>query len=134
MQFSRKLHQKQRLPWLLRLIVCVVLAFLAGVFFLYFRQHSMLYHPRPYDESYATTLPRDGMELEFTTVAGKQVAFYLPRGNGQRFRKPIWIARARLDLARHARSTTGRRLSAHRLSRLRQERRLRHHRYDARRG
>ena len=92
MQFSRKLHQKQRLPWLLRLIVCVVLAFLAGVFFLYFRQHSMLYHPRPYDESYATALPRDGMELEFTTVAGKQVAFYLPRGNGQRLPKRIWIA------------------------------------------
>jgi fermentation-respiration switch protein FrsA (DUF1100 family) len=92
MQFSRKLRQKQSLPWLLRLIVCVVLAFLAGVFFLYFRQHSMLYHPRPYDESYATALPRDGIELEFTTIAGKQVSFYLPRGNGQRLPKRIWIA------------------------------------------
>jgi predicted esterase len=92
MQFSRKLRQKQSLPWLLRLIVCVVLAFLAGVFFLYFRQHAMLYHPRPYDESYATALPRDGIELEFTTIAGKQVSFYLPRGNGQRLPKRIWIA------------------------------------------
>jgi uncharacterized protein len=91
MQFERKSPQRQPLPWFLRIIVCIFLAFLVGVFFLYFRQHSMLYHPRPYDESYATALPRDGVELEFATSAGKQVAFYLPRGN-KRLPKRIWIA------------------------------------------
>jgi len=75
-----------------RVLVYVCLAFLAGIAFLYFRQHSMLYHPRPYDASYAHALPRDGVELNFNTIAGKQVAFYLPRGRGPNLPKRIWVA------------------------------------------
>lgn len=37
-------------------------------------------------------LPRDAVELTFGTMAGDQVAFYLPRGNGSRLPKRIWIA------------------------------------------
>ncbi len=52
----------------------------------------MLYHPRPYDSSYATALPADGAELNFTTVAGKQVAFYLPPPGRNKLPTRIWIA------------------------------------------
>jgi pimeloyl-ACP methyl ester carboxylesterase len=37
-------------------------------------------------------LPRDAVEIEFATVAGKQTAFYLPRGNGARLPKRVWVA------------------------------------------
>jgi uncharacterized protein len=76
----------------LRVLIYVCLAFLAGVAFLYFRQHSMLYRPRPYDASYAHALPPDGIELNFKTIAGKQVAFYLPRNRGPNLPKRIWVA------------------------------------------
>jgi pimeloyl-ACP methyl ester carboxylesterase len=52
----------------------------------------MLYHPRPYDAGYAHALPPDSVELHFTTLAGKQVAFYLPRGADTRLPKRIWVA------------------------------------------
>ena len=52
----------------------------------------MLYHPRPYDARYAGYLPHDGAELSFGTAAGKQVAFYLPRGLGQQLPSRLWVA------------------------------------------
>jgi len=52
----------------------------------------MLYHPRPYDASYATALPADGFELHFKTLAGEQVAFYLPRDSGTQLPERIWVA------------------------------------------
>ena len=64
---------------------------LAVVALIYFCQHSMLYHPRPYDARYANALLPDGIDLHFDTVAGKQVAFYLPRGLNRQLPKRIWI-------------------------------------------
>lgn len=77
---------------LLRILASFGLTFLAGVAFLYFRQHSMLYHPRPYDASYADAWPRNGVELEFKTLAGKQIAYYLPGRSGPGLPKRLWIA------------------------------------------
>jgi pimeloyl-ACP methyl ester carboxylesterase len=84
--------ERRRAQWWLRVLICVCLVFLAGVAVLYFRQHSMLYHPRPYDASYAQALPAGGVELDFKTIAGKQVAFYLPPGGGSHLPKRIWVA------------------------------------------
>lgn len=92
MEFGRKSPTKQPLPWFLRLIICICLGFLAAVVFLYSRQHSMIYHPRSYEENYTKDLPRDGVELQFATAAGNQVAFYLPRGNSARLPKRLWVA------------------------------------------
>jgi uncharacterized protein len=72
-------------------VLAVCLAFLAVVS-LYFRQHSMLYHPRPYDADYENALPHDIVELHFTTIAGKQVAFYLPAESAERLPRRIWVA------------------------------------------
>jgi pimeloyl-ACP methyl ester carboxylesterase len=78
--------------WALRLLAAAFTAIAALIALVYFSQHSMLYHPRPYSAAYAKLLPRDGVELSFHTAAGKQVAFYLPRGLGQKVPKRLWIA------------------------------------------
>lgn len=70
--------------------ICVVVIAGAGV--LYFEQHRMIYHPRPYDRSYDPVLPPDAMQLHFTTAAGKQCAFYLPQRGGSSLPKHIWVA------------------------------------------
>ncbi|HEX8078519.1 MAG TPA: hypothetical protein VF511_11950, partial [Chthoniobacterales bacterium] len=66
--------------WTRRILALAVVAVLAIVALVYFNQHSMLYHPRPYDAHYANLLPPDGVELTFNTLTTRQVAFYLPRG------------------------------------------------------
>src|SRR5919204_4768963 len=78
--------------WTRRLIVAVLTALVAVVALVYFSQHAMLYHPRPYDSRYASFLPPDGVELSFRIPAGKQVAFYLPRGLGRELPKRLWVA------------------------------------------
>ncbi|MFL6520286.1 MAG: alpha/beta fold hydrolase [Chthoniobacterales bacterium] len=78
--------------WLLRLLAAAFTAVVALVALVYCSQHSMLYHPRPYSSRYANLLPHDGVELSFQTGAGKQVAFYLPRGLGQQMPRRLWIA------------------------------------------
>jgi hypothetical protein len=45
---------------------------------IYFKQHSMIYHPRPYDPSYAQVLLANGEEISYTLPFGKQTAFYIP--------------------------------------------------------
>jgi uncharacterized protein len=73
-------------------VLAVCLAFVGLVVSLYFRQHSLLYHPRPYKPGSENALPPDAVELHFATIAGKQVAFYLPGQSGNRFPKRIWVA------------------------------------------
>lgn len=64
--------------------------FLAVLSIVYFRQHSMVYHPRPYDDSYAYALPADGVEINYTISGAKYSAFYLSRGKSPPRR--IWLA------------------------------------------
>src|SRR5437667_3957383 len=83
---------RHRRWWVCLPPVFVCLALVAISLFSYFRQHSMLYHPRPYDAVYAHALPQHGVELHFTTFAGKQVAFYLAQETDARLPKRIWVA------------------------------------------
>lgn len=69
-----------------------MVAVLGIVALVYFNQHSMLYHPRPYSSRYANSLLPDGVELPFEASFGKQVAFYLPRGLGAQLPARIWVA------------------------------------------
>ena len=75
---------------ILRAVVALGLIFLAALSILYFRQHSMVYHPRPYDDSYAYALPADGVEIHYTVSEAKYSAFYLSRGKAPPNR--IWLA------------------------------------------
>jgi len=57
----------------------------------YARQHSLIYHPRPYDSSYATALPPHGSEIGYSLPFGQQVAFYLPPRRGA-LPERLWVA------------------------------------------
>jgi pimeloyl-ACP methyl ester carboxylesterase len=90
--FARSSKRRRALGWARRVLLALVVAVLTVVGLVYFGQHSMLYHPRPYDGHYANFLPTDGVELQFKIMAGNQVAFYLPRGSGQQLPERIWVA------------------------------------------
>ena len=50
----------------------------------------MIYHPRPYDASYARSLPANGVEISYTLPFGKQTAFYIP--GRDKIPKRLWVA------------------------------------------
>ena len=50
----------------------------------------MVYHPRPYDESYAYALPADGVEINYTVANAKYCAFYIP--GSKPMPKRLWLA------------------------------------------
>jgi hypothetical protein len=63
---------------------------LALVSVIYFRQHSMIYHPRPYDATYARALPSNGVEINYSLPVGKRTAYYIP--GREPLPKRLWIA------------------------------------------
>src|SRR5207245_2695069 len=75
---------------IVRLAVGVFVLFLIALSILYFRQHSMVYHPRLYDDSYAYALPAGGVEINYTVTGGKYVAYYIP--GSQKLPKRLWLA------------------------------------------
>src|SRR5256714_8180844 len=75
---------------IIRSLIGVCLLVLAAFALLYFRQHSMVYHPRPYDESYAYSLPADGVEINYSVAATKYVAYYIP--GKALLPKRLWLA------------------------------------------
>src|SRR3989442_14840517 len=74
----------------IRVFVSVCILLLAALSILYFRQHSMVYHPRPYDESYAYAFPANGIEIKYTVATAKYCAFYIPATAP--LPKRLWIA------------------------------------------
>lgn len=50
----------------------------------------MIYHPHPYDATYAHALPRNGVEINYTLPVGKQTAYYIP--GPEPVPKRLWIA------------------------------------------
>jgi pimeloyl-ACP methyl ester carboxylesterase len=81
-QFSRRK--------LVRSFAGTALLLLVALSILYFRQHSMVYHPRRYDESYAYSLPARGVEITYTVAGAKYVAYYIP--GKEKFPKRLWLA------------------------------------------
>src|SRR6202171_997365 len=73
-----------------RAVVGVCLLLLAALSILYFRQHSMVYHPRAYDESYVYAFPADGVEINYTIATAKYCAYYLP--GSAPLPKRLWLA------------------------------------------
>src|SRR5260370_22320440 len=80
-------------PWprrVIRTLLGVCLPLLAALSILYFRQHSMVYHPRRYDESYAYAFPANGVEINYTVATARYCAYYIPATAP--FPKRLWIA------------------------------------------
>jgi uncharacterized protein len=76
--------------WSLRLLAVVLLLILALVALIYFRQHAMIYHPRPYDASYTNSFPPDGVEIHYNLPAGAQTAYFIP--GAEPVPKRLWLA------------------------------------------
>src|SRR5438270_6426220 len=74
-----------------RFILAVLLILLIAAAVLYFRQHSLVYHPRPYDQSFAYAFPADGVEITYRVGAAKYCAYYLPSARTP-LPKRIWLA------------------------------------------
>jgi len=76
----------------IRALAVIGLGFLGLIALIYFKQHSMVYHPRPYDPSYAQVLPVNAEEISYTLPFGKQTAFYIPARSNGRLPARLWIA------------------------------------------
>jgi uncharacterized protein len=76
----------------MRIIILLLFLFAALVGIIYFKQHAFVYHPRPYDESYAYSLPANGEELHYSLPFGRQTAFYIPATKGDALPRRIWFA------------------------------------------
>ncbi|HEY6070237.1 MAG TPA: alpha/beta hydrolase [Chthoniobacterales bacterium] len=63
---------------MIRSVAGIFLLLLIALSILYFKQHALVYHPRPYDDSYVYTLPGNGVEINYTVANAKYVAFYVP--------------------------------------------------------
>jgi pimeloyl-ACP methyl ester carboxylesterase len=75
---------------IIRFVTGLFVVLLVALSILYFRQHSLVYHPRPYDESYVYALPANGLEINYTVVTTKYVAYYIPGIHPMP--KRLWIA------------------------------------------
>ncbi len=84
------MHNRSLARKVFRALLGFCLILLVALSILYFRQHSLVYHPRPYDESYAYAFPADGIEINYRVGAGKYSAYYLP--GRKPLPKRIWLA------------------------------------------
>ena len=50
----------------------------------------MVYHPRPYDESYVYAMPARGIEINYSVAGAKYVAYYIP--GKQALPQRLWLA------------------------------------------
>ena len=76
----------------IRGFVTVSLSLSLFIALIYFKQHSMVYHPRPYGTGYAQALPTNGEEISYTLPFGKQTAFYIPARNNEQSPSRLWVA------------------------------------------
>src|SRR5215469_1554273 len=75
---------------IVRFVVVFFVLVLVVLSILYFRQHSMVYHPRSYDDSYSYALPSDGVEINYSVANAKYAAFYVPGIHP--IPKRLWVA------------------------------------------
>jgi Hydrolases of the alpha/beta superfamily len=75
---------------IIRSVAGIFLLLLIALSILYFKQHALVYHPRPYDESYVYALPANGVEINYTVANAKYVAFYVPGIHPTP--KRLWVA------------------------------------------
>jgi uncharacterized protein len=76
--------------WSVQLLIVALLLLTPVVLFLYFGQHSMIYHPRPYSLNYARMAGFDGLEISYNVSAGAQTAYFIPARKGPMRR--LWLA------------------------------------------
>jgi len=88
--FLERARKSIRFRKIIRAFVVVCVLLLGALSILYFRQHSFVYHPRPYDDSYVYALPARSIEINYTVATAKYCAFYVPGSAPQP--KRLWLA------------------------------------------
>ncbi len=73
-----------------RLLLVIGILAVLPVAWLYFGQHSLIYHPRPYSANYARLAGFQGVEIPYRISCGSQTAYFIPARNGKSRR--IWLA------------------------------------------
>lgn len=74
------------------IVVYLALIVIAFASLVLLGQHSLIYHPRRYAPGFERLLPPGTLQLEYTTSAGKQLAFYLPPHSGSASPRRVWVA------------------------------------------
>ena len=77
--------------WLVTLLFLVLALVLIPAALLYFRQHSFIYYPRTYAPGFERVLPPAALALRYNTIAGDQVAFYIPPRSGAAHPSRVWM-------------------------------------------
>ena len=75
----------------MRLLLITLVIVIIPAALLFFRQHSLIYYPRRYPAGYERALPPAAQELRYRTLAGEQVAFYLPPRSGAILPARVWV-------------------------------------------
>jgi len=88
--FLERARKSTRLRKIIRVFVVICVLLLGALSILYFRQHSFVYHPRPYDDSYVYALPALAVEINYTVATAQYCAFYIPGSVPQP--KRLWLA------------------------------------------
>jgi uncharacterized protein len=79
----------QRLIMRVLLFMTLLIAVPATLLFL--QQHSMIYYARRYPAGFEERLAPGTIQLQFTTLAGEQVAFYVPPRSGIPVPEQLWV-------------------------------------------
>ena len=77
--------------WIVTLLILALALVLIPAALLFFRQHSLIYYPRKYAPGYERVLPPGAVPLRYTTLAGNQVAFYVPPRSGAAQPSRVWV-------------------------------------------
>ena len=77
--------------WIVTLLFLALAVVLIPAALLFFRQHSLIYYPRQYAPGYERVLPAGTVPLRYTTIAGNQVAFYVPPRSGAAQPSRVWV-------------------------------------------
>ena len=78
--------------WFKMILKSIVIGVAAFTGILFFGQHKLIWFPRAYGAAYKAELPKNAVELRYTTSQGSQCSFYLPPKSAAAARpERVWV-------------------------------------------
>jgi len=77
---------------MMRLLLFTALLIAVPATLLFLQQHSMIYYARRYPAGFEERLAPGTVQLPYTTLAGEQMAFYVPPRSGAAVPEQLWVA------------------------------------------
>lgn len=77
------IHKKFSIKYIIkRATLIIIISFIIFVILftiiVFFNQRKLIYYPRKYDASYIARLPKNIIKIPYSTIDGRQMAFYVP--------------------------------------------------------